>query len=100
MLGVGFTRIINVWGLLEQPLRFAITCILLSIGELEMLVEVKAFILPIPDGSNPVLILLFVQFMVLPVKFEPVNMMLEITVPSQTTWESMGDNVGAGFTTS
>jgi hypothetical protein len=99
MLGVGFTRIVNVWGLLEQSLRVAITCTLLSMGELEMLVEVKAFILPVPEEDNPVLILLFVQFMVLPVKFVPVKLIAEITAPAQTSWDTIGDNVGAGLIT-
>jgi hypothetical protein len=100
ILGVGFTRIVKLWGLLEQPLRVAITCTLLSMGKLELLVEVKALILSEPNKeSNPVLILLFVQFMVLPVKLEPVKMMLEITVPAQTVCESIGDNAGAGLTT-
>ena len=98
-LGVGFTRIVNVWGLLEQPFRFAKTCTLLSMGELERLVAVKAFIFPKPEEDNPVLILLFVQFIVLPIKFEPVKMMLEITVPAHTVWEVIGDNAGAGLTT-
>ena len=69
-------------------------------GELEILVEVKVFMFPIPDRGNPVLILLFVQFMVLPVKFVPVKLIVEITVPAQTSWGAIGDNVGAGFITS
>ena len=68
-------------------------------GELERLVEVKAFVLPVPDEGNPVLILLFVQFMVLPVKFVPEKLIAEITVPAQTSCEAMEDNEGAGFTT-
>jgi hypothetical protein len=69
-------------------------------GKLELFVEVKALILSEPNKeSNPVLILLFVQFMVLPVKFEPVKMMLEIRVPAQTVCESIGYNAGAGLTT-
>jgi hypothetical protein len=68
-------------------------------GELEMLVEVKAFILPVPEEDNPVLILLFVQFMVLPVKFVPVKLIAEITAPAQTSWDTIGDNVGAGLIT-
>ena len=70
-------------------------------GELELLVEVKALILPVPfEVDNPVLILLFVQFMVLPVKFVPVKLIVEITVPAQTSWGAIGDNEGAGFITS
>jgi hypothetical protein len=99
MLGVGFTRTVKVCGLLEQPLRFAKTCTLLSMDELEMLVEVNEFILLVPEEDNPVLILLFVQFMVLPVKFVPVKLIVEITVPAQTVWEVIGDNAGAGLTT-
>lgn len=99
ILGVGLTRIVNVWGLLEQPLKFAKTCTLLTTGEFERLVDVKALILPNPDKANPVLELLFVQFMVLPVKFEPVKMMLEIFVPAQTSCDGIGDNAGAGLTT-
>ena len=77
----------------------ATTCILLTMGELERLVEVKALILPLPDEANPVLILLFVQLMLLPVKFEPEKIILEIIVPAQTSWESIGNSEGVGFTT-
>ena len=72
---------------------------LLTKGELETLVEVKVLILPIPDRGNPELLLLFVQFMVLPVKFVPVKLIAAITVPAQTSWDAIGDNEGAGFTT-
>jgi hypothetical protein len=37
--------------------------------------------------------------MVLPVKFVPVKLIVEITVPAQTVWEVIGDNAGAGLTT-
>ena len=73
---------------------------ILTKGELELLVEVNASILPVPDRGNPVLIVLFVQFIVLPVKFVPVKLIAEITAPAQTSWEAIGDNVGAGFITS
>lgn len=80
-------------------MRLAKNCTLLTTGELERLAAVKALILPNPDKANPVLILLFVQFMVLPVKFVPVKLIAEITVPAQTSCEAIGDNAGAGLTT-
>jgi hypothetical protein len=72
---------------------------ILTKGELELLVEVNASILPVPDRGNPVLIVLFVQFIVLPVKFVPVKLIAEITAPAQTSWDTIGDNVGAGLIT-
>ena len=60
-----------------QELAVGVTVIVLLIGELEVLVALKAPILPFPDAPKPMLVLEFVHAYVVP-ETEPEKLMTAV----------------------
>jgi len=99
IVGVGFTTILKVRVVPEQPLLNGVTVNNEEIGTLKILVVVKLFMLPVPDKlANPMLVLLLVQLYCVPPTIEPVNEIPLLTTPEQNTADETGFTTGVGFT--
>ena len=59
--GLGFTVIVNVSAVLEQPLAVAITEIVAVIGAVPLLVGVNTGMFPVPAATKPIAVLELVQ---------------------------------------
>ena len=66
MVGVGFTVIVNVFGVPTQPLAVGVIVIVDVTGAVPVLVAVNAPMLPLPLAAKPMLASLFVQANVVP----------------------------------
>ena len=99
ILGVGFTTILIVRVVPEQPLLKGVTVSNAEIGTLKTLVVVKLFIVPDPDKlANPMVVLLFVQLYWVPPTIEPVKEIGLLTTPEQNIADETGFTTGVGFT--
>jgi len=52
--GTGFTVMVNVLGVPEQPFAEGVTVILATAGEVPLLIPVKAAIVLVPPATNPI----------------------------------------------
>ena len=99
ILGVGFTTILKVRVVPEQPLLKGVTVSNAEIGTLKTLVVVKLLIVPDPDKSaNPMVVLLFVQLYCVPPTIEPVKDIALVATPEQSITDETGFTTGVGFT--
>jgi hypothetical protein len=100
--GEGFTVMVNICtGPLQAmpPLVWVgVTVMVATIGKLPVLEATKEFMSPDPLAARPMVLLLFVQEYVVPVKADPVKAMLPTVEPVQTTWFRGLTTVGVGFT--
>lgn len=69
--GIGFTVMVNVIGVPEQPLAVGVTVIVAVKGALVLFTAVKAGKLPVPLAAKPIPVVEFVQAYVVPVIDEP-----------------------------
>jgi hypothetical protein len=99
ILGVGFTTILKVRVVPEQPLLKGVTVSNAEIGTLKTLVVVKLLIVPDPDkAANPMVVLLFVQLYWVPPTKEPVKEIALLATPEQNNNDETGFTTGVGFT--
>ena len=59
--GLGFTVMVKVSAVLEQPLAVAITEMVADIGDVPLFVGVNTGIFPVPEAASPIAVLEFVH---------------------------------------
>ena len=98
-VGVGFTVIVNVIGVPEQPLAVGVTVNVATTGLVPLLVKAVKGIVSVPEAAIPIEVVSFVQLKVVPETF---NVLAKVTSvefpPLQTTWLETALTVGVGFT--
>ena len=98
-VGVGFTVIVNVIGVPEQPLAVGVTVKVATTGLVPLLVKAVTGIVFVPEAAIPIEVVSFVQLKVVPETF---NVLAKVTSvefpPLQTTWLETALTVGVGFT--
>ena len=95
--GVGFTVIVNVEAVPEQPLAVGVTVMVAVTGAVPLLTAVKEGILPFPAAARPMDGVLFVHAYVVPAT-GPLKLTAAVALLLQTTWLAKALTEGVGFT--
>ena len=96
-IGVGFTVTVKLWVVPTQVAAVGVTAMIAVVATEPLFTAVKAAILPAPEFTRPIVVLLFVHAYVV-----PATVLLKLNAPAvlllQKVWLAGTVSIGVGFT--